>query len=73
MVGVEQFVIAIMYDNGHLEPMYTGRRYGREAAIMRAEELNKSLDDIKLALAIERFVVYSLEEVEDTRIKKKYL
>jgi hypothetical protein len=73
MVGVEQFVIAIMYDNGHIEPMETGRRYGRQAAIIRAEELNKSLDDLRLALAIDRFVVYSLEEVEDNRINKKYL
>jgi hypothetical protein len=62
-----------MYDNGHIEPMHTGRRYGRQAATIRAEELNKSLDDLRLALAIDRFVVYSLEEVEDTRINKKYL
>jgi hypothetical protein len=41
--------------------------------LIRAEELNKSLDDLRLALAIDRFVVYSLEEVEDTRINKKYL
>lgn len=54
------YIIAILRNDGLIVPLNVGRRYGREAALLRAEMLQESCEYELKYLDGERFVPYSV-------------
>ena len=54
------YIIAILHNNGHIRPLNVGRRYGREAALIRCKMLMETCEYELKALDGERFIPYSL-------------
>ena len=57
----EHYLVAMLnHDTGRLEPLFVGRTYGRMAASMRADELNKKCQEELMVLGYDSFVAYNL-------------
>ena len=54
------YIIAMLRNDGHIIPLDVGRRYGREAALLRAEMLQETCEYELKYLDGERFIPYSL-------------
>lgn len=54
------YIIAILRNDGLIVPLNVGRRYGREAALLRAEMLQENCEYELKYLDGERFVPYSI-------------
>ena len=58
---VDHYIIALLYNNGHVRPFYEcNRLYGREAALLRCKMLMETCEYELKALDGERFIPYSL-------------
>ena len=57
------YIIAILKNDGYIRPLHEcNRRYGREAALLRAEHLQETCEFELKALDGERFIPYSLKQ-----------
>lgn len=61
MTETNKYIVAMLnHDTGRLEPLFVGRTYGRMAASMRADELNKKCQEELMLLGYDSFVAYNL-------------
>lgn len=56
------YIIAILRKDHSIEPLWVGRKYGRVAALLRAEHLQETCEFELKALDGERFIPYSLNQ-----------
>lgn len=56
------YIIAILRKDYSIEPLWVGRKYGRVAALLRAEHLQETCEFELKALDGERFIPYSLKQ-----------
>jgi hypothetical protein len=56
------YIISILHKDHSITPLWVGRRYGRVAAILRAEHLQETCEFELKALDGERFIPYSLKQ-----------
>jgi hypothetical protein len=56
------YIISILHKDHSLTPLWVGRRYGRVAAMLRAEHLQETCEFELKALDGERFIPYSLKQ-----------
>ena len=56
------YIISILHKDHSLTPLWVGRRYGRVAAMLRAEHLQETCEFELTALDGERFIPYSLKQ-----------
>lgn len=56
----KHYIIAMLRNDGLIVPLNVGRRYGREAALLRAEMLQENCEYELKYLDGERFVPYSI-------------
>ena len=56
------YIISILHKDHSITPLWVGRRYGRVAAMLRAEHLQETCEFELKALDGERFIPYSLKQ-----------
>lgn len=56
------YIISILHKDHSITPLWVGRRYGRVAALLRAEHLQETCEYELKALDGERFIPYSLKQ-----------
>lgn len=56
------YIISILHKDHSITPLWVGRRYGRVAAMLRAEHLQETCEFELKALDGERFIPYSLNQ-----------
>jgi hypothetical protein len=56
------YIISILHKDHSLTPLWVGRKYGRVAAMLRAEHLQETCEFELKALDGERFIPYSLKQ-----------
>lgn len=56
------YIISILHKDHSITPLWVGRRYGRVAAMLRAEHLQETCEFELKSLDGERFIPYSLKQ-----------
>ena len=56
------YIISILHKGHSITPLWVGRKYGRVAAMLRAEHLQETCEFELKALDGERFIPYSLKQ-----------
>jgi hypothetical protein len=56
------YIISILHKDHSITPLWVGRKYGRVAALLRAEHLQETCEFELKALDGERFIPYSLKQ-----------
>ena len=56
------YIISILHKDHSITPLWVGRKYGRVAALLRAEHLQETCEFELKALDGERFIPYSLNQ-----------
>lgn len=56
------YIISILHKDHSITPLWVGRKYGRVAAMLRAEHLQETCEFELKALDGERFIPYSLKQ-----------